>query len=294
MTRIVIDKLEFYITNVCNLTCSGCNRYNNYKFTGFDDYKDYDDILRQWAEKIDIVKPVILGGEPLLNPSINQWLDGIHKYWPSRPGRYGVQIQSNGTRIDLVKNLYETCRKNYSWIGISLHALDDREAIFTRIRNFLQAPIKETQDPNSSVGSTYQFIDANGCQAHVWVSDHFTQSNIIEGPNGTFCLYNSDPVAAHDNCAFVKFKNYHFIAGKIHKCGPAPLMQQFDKQFKLDISDEDRKLIHDYRGLSIDEFDERGEEFFGTIDDPLPQCKFCPESYEYKKITFSNLKPNKI
>jgi hypothetical protein len=71
-------------------------------------------------------------------------------------------------------------------------------------------------------------------------------------------------------------------------------MQQFDQQYPFDVSDSDRDLIHSYRGLSIDEFDQRGEEFFRTIDDPLPQCKFCPESYEYKKIIFSNLKPNKI
>jgi organic radical activating enzyme len=291
MTRIVIDKLEFYITNVCNLTCSGCNRYNNYKFSGFDNFNNYKEILERWAEKIDIIKPVILGGEPLLNPSINQWIEGIRQIWPRH---HSPQIQSNGTRIDLVKDLYETCRRNQAWIGISLHELDDKETIFARIRNFLQAPIKETQDPGSNFGSTYQFVDINNCKVYLWVSDYFTQSNIINGANGKFQLYNSDPIAAHNNCSFVKWKNYHFIAGKIHKCGPAPLMQQFDQQYPFDVSDSDRDLIHSYRGLSIDEFDQRGEEFFRTIDDPLPQCKFCPESYEYKKIIFSNLKPNKI
>lgn len=30
-----LDYMEFYITNVCNLTCTGCNRFNNYKFKGF-------------------------------------------------------------------------------------------------------------------------------------------------------------------------------------------------------------------------------------------------------------------
>lgn len=291
MTRIVIDKLEFYITNVCNLTCSGCNRYNNYKFAGFDNFDDYEEILTKWAEKIDIIKPVILGGEPLLNPSINQWVEGIRRLWPRH---YSPQIQSNGTRIDLVKDLYETCQRNQAWIGISLHSLDDREIIFNRIRNFLKAPIVETQDPDSPAGSTYQFTDVNNCKVHVWISDHFTQSNIIESANGEFRLYNSDPNKAHENCGFVKWKNYHFIAGEIHKCGPAPLMKQFDRQYPFNISDEDRKLIYNYQGLSIDDFDSRGKDFLQTIDNPLPQCKFCPESYEYKPIVFSNLKPNKI
>lgn len=289
-TRITIDKLEFYITNVCNLTCSNCNRYNNYKFAGWEDFDNYSHILERWAEKIDIIKPVILGGEPLLNPSINKWIAGIRRLWP----HYSPQIQSNGTRIDLVNGLYETCRAAHTWIGISLHSLDDKEAIFARIRNFLQHPIKETQDPTSKHGSTFQFVDVNQVNVHVWISDHFIQNNIIEGLNGEFRLYNSDPLKAHGNCAFAQWKNYHFIDGKIFKCGPAALMPMFDDQYPFDVSDEDRAILRGYKGLSIDEFDTRGEEFFRTLDDPIPQCKFCPESYSYQKIQFSNLKPNKI
>ena len=289
--RITIDKIEFYITHVCNLTCSGCNRYNNYKFAGWENWDDYEPIFERWAEKINIIKPVILGGEPLLNPTINKWIEGIRRIWPDN---YAPQIQSNGTRIDLVDGLYDACRLANTWIGISLHMMDDREAIFNRIRNFLVHPITETTDISTTHGSNCQFVDANHVQVHVWLSDHFTQNNIIEGPSGEFRLYNSDPIKAHENCSFVKFKNYHFIDGKIHKCGPAPLMQLFDQQYPFDISDEDRALVHDYRGLSIDEFDERGEEFFRTIDEPIAQCKFCPESYSYQKIQFSNLKPNKI
>ena len=289
--RITIDKIEFYITNVCNLTCSGCNRYNNYKFSGWENWDDYEHIFEKWAEKIDILKPVILGGEPLLNPSINKWITGIQRIWPTH---YSPQIQSNGTRIDQVSGLYQACVDSNTWIGISLHMQDNKDDIFNRIRNFLVHPIIETTDSDTLHGSNCQFVDANNVHVHVWLSDHFTQNNIIEEFDGKFRLYNSDPIKAHNNCSFVKFKNYHFIDGKIHKCGPAPLMQLFDQQYPFEISNEDRALIHNYRGLSVDEFDERGEEFFRTIDDPIAQCKFCPESYEYKKIHFSNLKPNKI
>jgi uncharacterized radical SAM superfamily Fe-S cluster-containing enzyme len=98
----LIDKLEFYITNVCNLTCNGCNRYNNYKFSGWQSWDEAEPILTRWAEKIDIRHPVILGGEPLLNPDIVKWIKGIRKLWPDHSG---VQVQSNGTRIDRVPDL---------------------------------------------------------------------------------------------------------------------------------------------------------------------------------------------
>ena len=35
-----LDYCEFYITNVCNLSCNGCNRFNNYKFRGFQRWED--------------------------------------------------------------------------------------------------------------------------------------------------------------------------------------------------------------------------------------------------------------
>lgn len=287
-TRILVDKLEFYITNVCNLTCSGCNRYNNYKFSGWQSWDDNKDILHRWAEKIDIRHPVILGGEPLLNVDIVDWFRGINNLWPDHSG---VQIQSNGTRIDRVKGLYDVCsNKQGNWVGVSLHSLADCEEIFNRIRNFLVHPIKETEDPTHWMGSRWQFTDKNNVYVHVWLNDHFVQSNIIETPDGKFQLYNSNPDQAHENCTYRQFKNYHMINGKIYKCGPVALMPEFDEQFGFDLSDDDRKLLNSYRPLTIDEFDDRANDFFNTIDNVIPQCKFCPETYEYTPITFTNLK----
>jgi organic radical activating enzyme len=288
---VTIDKLEFYITNVCNLTCSGCNRYNNYKFAGWQDYNDYADIIKQWSTKINLIKPMILGGEPLLNPSINDWVRGIRTAWPET---YAPEIVSNGTRIDLTPGLYDACSETKSWIGISIHRDQDREPIYRRIRNFLSEPVNEGAALRTDMNSDYQFIDKNKVQVHIWNTTEFLQSSIIERADGTRTLYNSDPEKAHAACPFVVHKKYHFIKGKIYKCGPVALMPEFDLQYPLDITDEDRVLLHAGRGLSIEEFDEHGEEFFANIDNPIPQCKFCPESFEWHKIEFTTLKPNKI
>lgn len=288
--RIKIDKLEFYITNVCNLTCSGCNRYNNYKFAGWHDWAEYADIVDQWSQKIDIVKPMILGGEPLLNPSINQWVRGLSSAWHN----YRPQIVTNGTRIDITPDLYQTCQETKTWLGISIHRDQDRTQIYQRIRNFLSEPIREGSDLRPEMDSHYQFIDVNNVQVHIWNTTDFLQNNIIERADGSRTLHNSDPIKAHAACPYVIHKNYHFIRGKIYKCGPVALMPEFDVQYPFDISDEDRALLHAGRGLSIEEFDQRGEEFFRTIDNPIPQCKFCPEQYNWHPIEFTQLKPNKI
>jgi organic radical activating enzyme len=264
------------------MTCSGCNRFNNYKFTGWQSWEEYEPVLTEWAKYIDINHIVILGGEPLLNPDIVKWISGLRKLWPEQTG---IQVLSNGTRIDKVKGLYDVCLKK-NWIGISLHSDSDRQEIFQKIRNFLKAPIIETEDPNHPAGSKYQFIDANHRFVHVWDDSTFCQSSILEQPLGKFSLHNSDPDIAHENCTFRKFKNYHMIRGKIYKCGPVALMPEFDQQHQFEISDQDRKILNSYRPLTVEEYDTRGEEFFRTIDDVIPQCKFCPEHLDYRPITF--------
>ena len=273
--RVLIDKLEFYITNVCNLTCNGCNRYNNYKFSGWQSWDD-----------ADIRHPVILGGEPLLNPDIVKWIKGVNKLWPDHSG---TQVQSNGTRIDCVSGLIDALDPTVgNWLGISIHNPNDRDEIFARIRNFLGPTTVATQD-KVQIGSDYQFTNDSKVQIHAWMSDKFVQSNIME-VDGKYTLYQSNPAVAHENCTFRRFKNYHMIHGKIYKCGPAALMPEFDDQYHFDISDEDRILLHSYKPLAIDEFDERGEQFINNIDNQIDQCKFCPESYDYKPITFSDRK----
>ena len=286
--KIHLDKLEFYITNVCNLTCSNCNRYNNFHFRGWAAWDDYAEDLERLSQRVHVQKPVILGGEPLLNPDIVKWVKGLQRLWPNS---YPAQIQSNGTRIDRVPGLYDAIRSIAgSWIGVSIHRPEDREELFVRIRNFLQGEITMTQTPNNPMGSVYQFVDSNRVEVHVWNNDMFGNTNVIEQPNGGFGLYNSNPDRAHEICSFRKWKNYHWIRGKIYKCGPVALMPEFDQQHGFDISDQDREILNGYRGLSMDEFDTRGAEFFRTIDDVVPQCKFCPETIEYRPVHFTNTK----
>ena len=74
MPKLRIPYAEFYIINVCNLACPGCNRFNDYNFTGYQRWEDYADAYKQWAEQVDIGNIGILGGEPLLNPTFMAWV----------------------------------------------------------------------------------------------------------------------------------------------------------------------------------------------------------------------------
>lgn len=278
--RIKIPKLEFYITNVCNLTCDHCNRFNNLNFKGWQAWDDYAEIYSAWAELIDIEHIVILGGEPLLNPTIIDWVRGLSKIWPGYH-----QILTNGTRLNNVKGLYDAICQNKTWMGISIHNFDEIETLFNEVEKFLKSPItKSTGKEGNKYGADFSFKDKNNVEIPMWIQNEFTKSALIHQPDGKITLHSSDPSTAHDHCAIAKAKSYHFIRGKLYKCGPVALFPELDSQFGLDLTQEDRDLIHQYQPLTIDNFDEYHSDFFKNLDNPIPQCKFCPGKNDFSKI----------
>ena len=302
MSKITIPRLEFYITNVCNLGCSNCNRFNDLKFSGHQLWDDYADIIREWGEYINITHPVILGGEPLLNPSIISWIKGIRETWKLGTGRpdetHGIQLLTNGTRLNQVRGLREAMRDNDCWLGVSLHDLNQFNEIDQKIREFFENDLYLTEESTErnagGIGADwyYQKHENRGHEfAGVWTQTDFYENAIRYTDEGRMTLYNSNPTQAHENCTYRRFKNYHMIRGKIYKCGPAALFAELDDQFNLELSDKDKQLLRSYQPLTI-EMAREGltQEWFNHIDDEIPQCKFCPEEYKwYNKISIDDL-----
>jgi hypothetical protein len=292
--RRLIPYVEFYITNVCNLACENCNRFNNYKFSGYQDWKDYESQYQQWAKHVRLQAITILGGEPLLNPTINQWISGINGIWEQ-----GVEVLTNGTRLNQVPELYETIAAHPgNWIGISLHNINDLDRCIAEIKRFLRGPIQfwkkdnaENADNSKTYGGAYGFYDGT-VWVRVWIQDSFYNSAVRLNSSNRFTVYNSDPVEAHNVCGFVQYKCYHFVKGAFYKCGPVALFPEFDSQHHFDISDEDRNLMHSYRPLTADEYLSRGDDFFAELDSVIPQCKFCPSKFTNITIQAVNKKAN--
>ena len=311
--RYVLDKAEFYITNVCNLNCDQCNRFNDYKFAGWQRWSDYEAIHRRWAKLVDIKQVVILGGEPLLNPSINEWIRGLADIW-KRP----VQVLTNGTRLNHTPGLYEALlswnpdpRITKNWIGISVHNTTDMEFFVQEAKKFLRGNIKAYTDKTATEtqkmthGADLALADENGVRVHFWIQDNFYNAAVTRNENGQLTLFNNDPELAHQSCGFVQWKNYHFIRGTLNKCGPAPLFPEFDQQHPLAISSADRELINAYQPYTIDQVEQQGTDILKKIDEVLPQCKFCPvladmkyrqihATLKNKTISISQIKANEL
>lgn len=282
MKKRQLDKVEFYITNVCNLTCDHCNRFNNFDFKGWQRWQDHADDYGLWGQYLDIKHLVILGGEPLLNPDVKKWITGLNQIWGP------VQLLTNGTMINRIPGLYQYfVPPNNNWLSISMHntGIKEQDHLFGEIEKFLQAPVRITQGRHRHAsGADWEFEDVNRVKISLWDATSFQNTSLIGLGDKRWTLHQSDPKRAHDACGFARHKNYHFIRGKFYKCGPVALFPEFDQQMGLEITPEDRQLINSYHALSASEYPTMGQEFFDNLDNPLPQCKFCPEAFTVHKI----------
>jgi hypothetical protein len=178
-------------------------------------------------------------------------------------------------------------------------------------KKFLRGPIQtytdktETDEQKLTYGADLALVDENGIRVHFWIQDNFYNAAVTKNENGELTLFNNDAELAHKHCGFVQWKNYHFIRGTLNKCGPAPLFPEFDQQHPLAISSADRELINAYQPYTIDQVEQQGTDILKTIDDVLPQCKFCPvpadmkyrqihATLKNKTIPISQIKANEL
>jgi organic radical activating enzyme len=138
---------EFYITNICNFNCSGCNRFNNYNFSGFQRWEDFKDIYARWADRLDLGRWGILGGEPFINPTYIDWLDGISDLWPGVPG----SLITNGYYLSNADDrLYEVFRrKPHLRLDIGLHNISRRDSVLSDVKNWLHGNIEVSRIPDN-------------------------------------------------------------------------------------------------------------------------------------------------
>lgn len=279
-----VQYCEFYITNVCNLTCSGCNRFNNHKFTGYQLWNDYKDEYTKWSKELTFNSMAILGGEPMLNPDFMKWVIGIRNLWPTTQ----MRIITNGYQLPKIKGFYEhLVADRRTRVCVGIHNKLHKKTVLDIVKNFLSGPLK--YDFNHDEPWFITITDINLVRIRVEFNWWFHQGALIEQPQG-FALHDSNVEKAHATCNAKTC--HHFIRGKLYKCGVAALLPEFAQQHKIFLSDQDTKLMNSYIPLSISDSIETKKIFINNLSNSIPQCKFCPENYDLKQI-FSEIKKSK-
>ncbi len=125
--------LEFHIADHCNLKCANCEHYsglvNEEIFTDFTKFSQDIRQLKKFIDEIGMIR--ILGGEPLLNPEIEDYLRLVSEVYPNAP----ICVVTNALHIKAMPDSFFETLNNCcegSVIDISLYpvmkdSIDDVE-----------------------------------------------------------------------------------------------------------------------------------------------------------------------
>ena len=326
-----LDRVEFYITNVCNLGCNNCNRLNNFYFSGHQNWQDYASVYKKWSERVDFGSITILGGEPTLNPSIKEWCIGIREFWPNAE----IEILSNGTRINKLAWLYNMCKDYQIDISITAHGRNRYHKLVNEIDAFFQtryhvnyaldeklwlktyANIKDKTWPECSVVNDFyqlpnwiqeECTDLHGIDPKTFSKN--TGTHTYEDINKVKILLNfaenfvSAPLH-FDGKEFTVYDSdrekahdiciskycHHFVKGKLYKCHHVALLPEFLEQFQVNITSKDKQLLEKYRPGTLDMSDRELESFVKNLPNSIEQCKLCPQKLEDFFLDGNDKKP---
>jgi organic radical activating enzyme len=256
MQKIKKHHLEFYITNVCNLTCDHCRSFNNNKFKGL--YEFDQEASDKWAQKLDLAHYSIIGGEPTLHPRLEEWMRGLRQAWPDAE----AELITNGTHLSKVKNLHDLLADYRYYLQISIHGQSLRELIAREIFSAFGEVEIEYIRPNGLWLKTNK-----GVRIDLQNTEYLTEGLTWDEQNHDMKIYNSDPEIAHHNCN--KACN-HMIDFKMYKCCVVGLLPEFLRQQG---KTADHLLTYD--GITAETVT---KEIIERLRFPIPHCSICPES----------------
>ncbi len=115
-----IPYLEFHVVDHCNMNCKGCVHFsplvNGHVFAEYEQVENDLVRLHEIVPYIDRIH--ILGGEPLLNPDLDNYVKLVKKIYPYSE----LKIVTNGLLISkMSQQLIETLRKYKTGLSISFY-----------------------------------------------------------------------------------------------------------------------------------------------------------------------------
>ena len=160
-----IKYVEFHITNVCDISCNNCNKFNNFNLKGSFRWNDVSSIYERWASILTFDEITIVGGEPLTNPDLPNWIAGIRRLWPDAR----LAVATNGVRLSKSPDAIRAMRENSVRLRLSIHAVNLHEKIMEDLDDLLIKPVKKNIEylPHNMLAwkQSYDSIKADSWQA---------------------------------------------------------------------------------------------------------------------------------
>lgn len=268
MSKYQLPFVEMQVTQVCNLSCLGCSNYADLKHTGYVKWADGRREISAWLDCMDIGDFGIMGGEPLINPEINQWIRGLRELLPAST----IRFSTNGELLDRHLDVLETAHEVGNFVfKITAHQHSERvEAVIEKIFNMYP------WEPVFEYG-IYRFRTGNNLRFQVNRPQTFLK--YYKNDYANMMPYSSDPKQAFDIC--MQQRCPLMFEGRMYKCSTLGGLNQTLERFKITDPAWDP-----YRNYSITPSSSAKEieAFLKNYGNPHAVCSMCPTSKDAESI----------
>ncbi|MBQ9245310.1 radical SAM protein [bacterium] len=244
-----IPELDVHLVEHCNLSCKYCCHFSNIAETEFLDIKEFEKDLKRLYEITQGKSKgfILLGGEPLLHPQINDFIELTRKIFPISY----IEIITNGLLFKSMPDSFWKCMHDNSVV------------------------LKHSLYPGTNVDIDYYYKMAR----KYGVRTYFKRKELQ--PTESFFKLNIDLegkvdyVKRFENCEMKDFCN-QMSKGRIFHCWFGPGIRHFNKKFNKNVELVEEDYLDIYKAKDANEI----FEFFRRA----PKiCRFCDYIKEWEK-----------
>lgn len=271
--KYILPFVETMATQVCNLSCLGCTNYSDLKHTGYVPWTEMQSQIKEWLEILEFLDFGIIGGEPLINPEIEQWITGVRELMPTSQ----IRFTTNGLLLKKYPNLLNLL----NYIGncvfkITVHKSDPY------LEDFLKDTLSSGWEPVMEFGIN-RWRNKHGVKFQInrpteFIKTYKNNFNDMEP-------HRSDPTTAFNNC--IQQTCPLLYNRKIYKCSTSGLLLDTLNKLNRPNWNAWEPLIE--KGISVDSSTQEILEFINNFGKPHPRCCQCPTGLDAKIIHLENV-----
>ena len=269
----VLPFLETMITQVCNLACAGCTNYSDLSHKGYVTWKDGKEQLEKWLEIVDIPDFGIMGGEPLINPQVDEWLIGVRDLMPNAQIRFTTNGLLMHKHTDIIKLMHELGNVVFK---ITVHTPDDeilKSTIDDIFNNFQWTEVTEY--------GIKRWKTSNNLRLQINYPTQFLKT--FKGNYNNMLPFDSIPSESFNDC--IQQTCPLLYNGKIYKCSTAGLLKD-----TLDFNNIENEAWkkHIDNGISTTDDINNIKRFVENFGKPNALCRQCPTKKDTSAILLHN------
>ena len=238
--RRKLDYIEVHLVDHCNLNCAYCTHFSPLSKPNFCDVSIFEKDIKKLAEltNSDIKDIRLLGGEPLLHPECNKFIEITRKYFPNTI----ISLVTNGILLNKQNDLFwNTCRENNILIECTKYPIGTN---YDKIEQLAKA-------------KKVQFVFAKAPKIKHKIFAHLQLS-----PKGNINQWNSYiPCFITRKCTFLK-------NGKIFHCPIAGNIEILNKYFNRNFEITEKDYIDIHKTSHI-------RDILKYLSHKIPFCRYC-------------------